>query len=74
MSRLPTLDSTRFIRALKRAGFVESGQLGSHLHLKNPQTGRRTVVPVHGGDLKRGLMKLIIKQAGLTERQFLKYL
>lgn len=74
MTRLPTLDATRLIRALKRAGFVEADQRGSHLTLWHPKTGRQTTVPVHGGDVKRGLMKQILKQAGLTEAEFLKNL
>ena len=74
MTRLPTLDATRLIRALKRAGFVEADQRGSHLTLWHPQTGRQTTIPVHAGDVKRGLMKQILKQAGLAESEFLKHL
>jgi len=33
-----------------------------------------TSVPMHPGDLKRSLLKEIIRQAGLTEDQFRKYL
>ena len=70
MTRLPQLDAAKLIRALKRAGFVEHEQRGSHLTLKNPVTEFRTTVPVHGGDVNRGLLKEIIKQAGLTEKEF----
>jgi len=37
------------IRALKRAGFVEDRQRGSHLMLFHPESNARTVVPVHAG-------------------------
>lgn len=70
MTRLPQVDAARLIRALKRGGFVEHEHRGSHLALKHPVTGSRTTVPVHGGDVKRGLLKQILKQAGLTETQF----
>ena len=70
MTRLPQIDAARLIRALKRAGFVEHEHRGSHLTLKHPVNGFRTTVPVHGGDVKRSLMKLILKQAGLTEAEF----
>jgi len=40
------------------------------MSLKNPISGRRTTVPIHGGDIKRGLLKQILKQAGLSEREF----
>ena len=74
MTRLPTLDCTRLIRALKRAGFSEAGQRGSHLTLWNSATRRQTTVPVHNGDVKRALMKQVLKQVGLTEKEFSKFL
>ena len=74
MTRLPTLDALRLIRALKRAGFIEGDQRGSHLTLWHPGTKRQTSVPKHGRDIKRGLMKEILRQAGLTEEQFRKLL
>lgn len=55
------------VRLLKKNGFVEVGQSGSHLKLINHETGKRTVVPVHGKDLKKGLEKAIIKQAELSK-------
>jgi len=38
MSRLPSLTSRKVIRALKRAGFLEDRQKGSHLILIQPET------------------------------------
>ena len=55
------------VRLLKKNGFVEVGQSGSHLKLINHETGKRTVVPVHGKDLKKGLEKAILKQEGLSK-------
>jgi mRNA interferase HicA len=69
LTRLPMVDATRLIRALKRAGFVEAGQKGSHLTLWNPETKRATTIPVHRGDVKRSLLKLILKQAGLSDEE-----
>ena len=70
VTRLPTLDALRIVKALKRAGFIEIEQKGSHLALEHPTTKHLTTVPMHGGDLKRGLMKKILKQAGISEKQF----
>ena len=64
------MDAVKLIRALKRAGFLELQQRGSHLNFKHPIRGNHTTVPIHGGDIKRGLLKQILKQAGLTEREF----
>jgi predicted RNA binding protein YcfA (HicA-like mRNA interferase family) len=66
VSRLPNLTARQLVSALRRAGFVEDTQRGSHLTLRNA-LGKRVVVPIHGGDLKRPLLKAIIKDAGLTE-------
>lgn len=67
--RLPQLSARQLIRALLRAGFIEEHQRGSHLSLTNPNTGRQTVVPVHPGDLNRGLLKAILKQTGISEEE-----
>ena len=58
------------VRALKKAGFEELRQTGSHLAMGNRKTGKITTVPMHSGDLKRSLLKEIIKQSGLSEEEF----
>lgn len=72
MIRLATLTASKVIKALERAGFyIDRQNQTSHVVMFNRTTRARTVVPVHGGkDLDRGLMKRIIKQAGLTEEEF----
>ena len=69
-ARLPNVSARQVVAALKRAGFRELHQKGSHLMLWNEQKQLLTGVPMHPGDLGRGLVKKIIKQAGLTEDQF----
>jgi predicted RNA binding protein YcfA (HicA-like mRNA interferase family) len=69
MSRLPTLQPKQLVAALKRAGFLEHHQTGSHLYLWHPARTLMTSVPMHHGDLKRGTAKAILKQAGLTEEE-----
>lgn len=54
-------------RALRRLGFAELRQTGSHLILR--KEGRTVVVPQHK-PLKPGTLKGIIEQAGLTLEQF----
>ena len=70
MSRLPTITAKQLVKALLKAGFLEEHQRGSHLGLYQPATHRQTVVPMHTGDLPRGLVKAILKQAGLSEDDF----
>jgi predicted RNA binding protein YcfA (HicA-like mRNA interferase family) len=74
MTRLPTLHIRKIIQALERGGFVFDRQTGSHLIMRHPITRQTTCVPKHGKDLKRSLMKEILKQAGLSEDEFRKLL
>lgn len=54
---------------LKRAGFQERRQSGSHLVLRHPD-GRQTYLPIHIGDVPSGTFRSILKQAGLSEDDF----
>ncbi|MCC6366526.1 MAG: type II toxin-antitoxin system HicA family toxin [Bryobacterales bacterium] len=72
MSELPSLTSRKVVRALKRAGFVEDRQRGSHLIMVHPETKARTVVPIHPGrTIKEPLLRAIIRDARLTIDGFL---
>lgn len=55
------------IKYLKQNGFTEVSQNGSHLKLRNDETGHQTEVPYHCKDLKKGLEQAILKQAGLKQ-------
>lgn len=68
--RLPQVQARQVIAALKRAGFREARQKGSHCTLVHHQWNVQTTVPIHTGDIGRGLLKAILKQAGITEDQF----
>lgn len=62
------------IRTLKKLGFEEARQRGSHKYFKHPD-GRATVVPVHSGtDIGRGLLKRIINEIGISREDFMKLL
>jgi len=65
---MPT--AREIVRFLKRKGFKEKRQAGSHLILQNPQSGYRTIVPMHAGDLPTGLLLRILKDAGFSLNDF----
>ncbi len=72
MAKLPSLTARKVVRALKRAGFVEDRQRGSHLMLIHPETKARTTVPVHPGrTIKEPLMRAIIRDANLSLDEFI---
>jgi predicted RNA binding protein YcfA (HicA-like mRNA interferase family) len=65
----------KVIRALKRAGFIEDRQKGSHLILIHPETRARTVIPVHSGrSIKEPLLRAIVRDANLSIDEFIELL
>ncbi|MBI1785336.1 type II toxin-antitoxin system HicA family toxin [Candidatus Sumerlaeota bacterium] len=74
MTRFPSVTAKEMASVLKRAGFVEHHQKGSHLWLYHTAQKRMVCVPMHCADLPRGTMKAIIKQSGLTEETLREFL
>lgn len=60
------------ISILKKLGFLEKRQSGSHLIMFQPDKKIIIPVPMHARDIKSGLIKGIIKQAQSSEEDFLK--
>ena len=72
--RLRPLKPTIIIRALRRLGFEQIRQRGSHIYFRHPD-GRTTVIPFHKGeDISKGLLKKIMQDIELTWEDFLKFL
>jgi predicted RNA binding protein YcfA (HicA-like mRNA interferase family) len=71
-NHLPALKADEVIRALRKADFEIARIKGSHHILRHrDDPSRGTVVPVHAGkDIKRGLLRKIIADAGLTVDEF----
>jgi len=79
MAKLPVLSGKEIISALKRAGFEEKRQTGSHVHLVgvHKQTKQKTLVtvPLHGSkEVVPKTLLSILRQAGLTRDDFEKLL
>jgi predicted RNA binding protein YcfA (HicA-like mRNA interferase family) len=73
--RLPALSARDARRALEKAGFVVTRMSGSHcrmVHTADP--ARNVTIPIHAGDLKRGTLRGIVAQSGLTVAEFLDFL
>lgn len=68
---LRPLKSREVIEVLKKLGFRERRQTGSHLILRNDQTGKIIPVPIHGSkDLKIGTLRSIIRHSGANVEEF----
>jgi predicted RNA binding protein YcfA (HicA-like mRNA interferase family) len=72
LNQLPSLSPQKVVRVLKKCGFVELRQKGSHLILYNEATKHRVTIPMHKGkDIKKQLLRKIIEQeAELTINEF----
>jgi predicted RNA binding protein YcfA (HicA-like mRNA interferase family) len=69
MTRLPIVSARECIRALEKAGFYISHQKGSHITMRRDDPPAKTVLPNHK-TLKKGMLKRILKDAGLTVEEF----
>jgi len=75
MPRLPVLSGRELVKILKKIGFVPVRQRGSHIVLSksSPEGRRGLVIPDHR-EIDRGTLVEIIRQAGLTRKEFLELL
>ena len=74
MTRLPTVRPADLVAALKRIGFVEKRQKGSHLVLWHETKRLTTIVALHGKDLPDPTLKKILRQTGLSTDELIELL
>jgi predicted RNA binding protein YcfA (HicA-like mRNA interferase family) len=71
MAKLPRLTGQEVIATLKKAGFEVLRTKGSH-HFLGHEDGRRTVVPVHRGEIiGPGLMSKILRDCEMEREEFM---
>lgn len=73
MSKLPIISGMEAIKAFSRAGWIPHRQAGSHVVLRKEGSKVTLSVPKHK-ELKPGLLRYLIKAAGLTVEEFEKLL
>ncbi|MDG6250175.1 type II toxin-antitoxin system HicA family toxin [Methanocalculus sp.] len=72
--KLTPVKAGRVIKLLEETGFSCVRQKGSHIIMNHPD-GRTIVIPDHQGEeLGRGILRSIIRQAGLTREEFIQML
>ncbi|MBC7358416.1 MAG: type II toxin-antitoxin system HicA family toxin [Desulfacinum sp.] len=70
MSVLPRISGREVVAALLKIGYAKDRQKGSHIVLRQiAYPHRRIVVPDHS-EVATGTLRKIIRQAGLTVREF----
>jgi len=75
MPKLPTPSAHEVIRALSGQGFQVVSQKGSHIKMKKiaPNETLVVIVPDHS-EIPAGTLKSIIRQAGMTNEEFIRLL
>lgn len=57
---------SELFRLLKRDGWFEVRQSGSHVIMKHAEKPEQLTVPFHAGkEVKKGLLSALLKQAGI---------
>ena len=73
MTGLRPVPGRKLLRVLQEFGYTVIGQKGSHVKLRRPD-GKTTVVPLHAArDIKVGLLRKILREAGIEPEEFLKH-
>ena len=72
MARLPVISGDNFVKVMRKVGYVWDHTEGSHMILLHP-SGYRLSVPRHR-ELSRGLLRSLIRDAGLSREEFIKLL
>jgi len=69
VARLPVISGDDFVKAVQKVGYVWDYTEGSHMILLHPSEYRLSV-PRHK-ELGRGLLRALIRDAGLTRGEFI---
>ena len=73
MTKLSPTSARECLRVLQQIGFVIDRQAGSHITLIRDNPPARVTVPNHK-ELKVGILRRIIRDAGLTVEEFVELL
>lgn len=73
MSKLPLLSVRECIGVLEKIGFYQMHQTGSHVIMRRDDPQTTISVPNHR-EIRRGTLRAIIRQAGMTVEEFVELL
>jgi predicted RNA binding protein YcfA (HicA-like mRNA interferase family) len=73
MPKLPVISGEKAIKAFVRAGWKVDRQVGSHVILRKEGSPITLSIPLHR-ELKKGLLRALIRDAGMSVEEFLRYL
>ena len=70
MGKLANISGKEAVKAFQRAGWVLAGQVGSHCMMTTPGVRVNLSIPQHK-ELSIGLLRALIRAAGMTVDEFL---
>lgn len=65
-----TYTPKQIIKKIKKLGFVDDRQSGSHKVFYNPVSKKRAVVPYHLKEVPKGTLSAIIRESGISKEDF----
>lgn len=68
--KLPVTSSKQVIKAFSKAGWKVARRKGSHVHLVKSGQKAILTIPFHNKPVKRGVLRTLIKKAGITVEEF----
>lgn len=68
--KVPVVKPRELIRVLVKIGCIQKRQTGSHVIFEYPKNRVLIIVPQHPRDLKKGVLRGIIKDLNLTVEEF----
>jgi predicted RNA binding protein YcfA (HicA-like mRNA interferase family) len=70
MSMLPRISGRQAVKAFESIGYLKDRQRGSHIIMRHSKPPfRRLVIPDHG-ELAKGTLRSLIREAGITLEEF----
>jgi predicted RNA binding protein YcfA (HicA-like mRNA interferase family) len=74
MPKLPSVKPRQIIRFLEQNGFVLDHASGSHYIYYHAVLRRRAVVPQHNRDIPKGTLMSLLREAGFTREEVVRFL
>lgn len=75
MPKLPVISGKKLLKILKKNGFYEVRQKGSHAFVADKNNEISTIIPLHGNeDLGKGLLRSILEDLQITTEELVKML
>jgi len=70
LPKIPPISPNKIVKILEKSGFKVIRQKGSHVIMINDKR-TRIVIPMHPGkDIKPGLVRAIMREAGISREKF----